>query len=349
MVYNLVRNILFVLDPETAHKFTLNVLHVFLRVPLLKKIFISKRTETVETEFCGLKFPNKLGIAAGFDKNGGHIRDLALLGFGHIEVGTVTPKGQIGNPKPRLFRLPSDKALINRMGFNNDGVDAIVNKLEDYRRNIRTNDPRPVIGGNIGKNKITPNEEAVNDYTACYEKLYPLVDYFVINVSSPNTPNLRALQDKEPLLNIINALSKLRKEKEKEFNELPYRPLLLKIAPDLTEGQLDDVIEIAMESDLDGLIATNTTISREGLTTPEEAVSKIGAGGLSGQPLTHRSQEILQYINDRSGGTIPLIGVGGISSAENAKMRLEAGAGLIQIYTGFIYGGPPLVHELAAI
>lgn len=346
-VYHIIRSALFILPPETAHRLTLFFLHIVLRIPVVNQIFIHRQQKGRSTIFCGLNFPNKTGLAAGFDKNAKHIRDLSLLGFGHIEVGTVTPLAQPGNPKPRLFRLPSDHALINRMGFNNDGVDEMVRNLTAYYNNRMAGDPVPVIGGNIGKNKMTDNEDAVMDYEACYDKLYPLVDYFVINVSSPNTPGLRALQDKEPLLRIILALSEIRSAKQSAYPDLPQRPLFLKIAPDLTSEQLDDVIEIALTTPLDGLIATNTTISRTGLKTPEKRVASMGDGGLSGAPLKEKASNVLHHIVERSGGKVPVIGVGGISSAGEAQERLEAGAGLVQLYTGFIYGGPPLIRKLA--
>lgn len=345
-MYNLIRSILFLLPPESAHKITLKLLHVSLRIPIVRGLFIFRSLKEKSIEFSGITFPNKIGIAAGFDKNAAHIADLAMLGFGHIEVGTVTPLAQPGNDKPRLFRLPQDQGLINRMGFNNDGVDAMVANLKAYYDGLSPKSPRPVIGGNIGKNKVTPNDRAVEDYKICYRKLFNYVDYFVINVSSPNTPNLRELQDKGPLKEIIESLLAIRTELLEEGGN---KPLLLKIAPDLTDSQLDDVIEIAMETGLDGLIATNTTISRDGLKTSENKISSIGPGGLSGAPVRDRSTEVIQTIHDKSEGKIPVIGVGGILSASDAQKKLDAGATLVQVYTGFIYGGPKLVKDLGRL
>jgi dihydroorotate dehydrogenase len=274
-----------------------------------------------------------VGLAAGFDKDAKAFTELSNFGFGFIEIGTLTPKGQAGNDKPRMFRLPQDEALINRMGFNNEGVDAAVLRL-------RKRKPGIIIGGNIGKNKNTPNEEAIDDYVKCFNVLFDHVDYFVVNVSSPNTPNLRALQDKEPLSLILSKLKSLNVIKERP------KPILLKIAPDLSEQQLDDIVDIVRSTGIDGVIATNTTISRSGLKTGKEKVEEAGAGGLSGKPLTKRSLEVVRYLHERSKGAFPIIGVGGIHSEEDAINMIKAGASLVQIYTGFIYEGPGLVKRI---
>jgi dihydroorotate dehydrogenase len=289
-------------------------------------------------QFLGLTFYNPIGLAAGFDKNAKYLSELSSLGFGFIEIGTVTPLPQNGNDKPRLFRLPKDECIINRMGFNNDGLDVIKERLANRPKDL-------IIGGNIGKNKITPNENAKDDYLKCFVGLYVLVDYFVVNVSSPNTPNLRELQDKKPLSEILLALMEERKNFIDKGNI--QKPILLKIAPDLTQSQLDDVIEIVQSTRIDGLVATNTTISRDNLLTDKTEVTQMGAGGLSGKILSQRSTEIVAYIKEKSNNKIPIIGVGGIHSAETAKEKIDAGAGLIQLYTGFIYGGPALIVQLA--
>lgn len=281
----------------------------------------------------GLHFKNPVGLAAGLDKDALVIDELSAFGFGFIEIGTVTPKPQPGNDKPRLFRLKKDQALINRMGFNNSGVKEVAARLRKRKSGI-------IIGGNIGKNKVTPNEEAVNDYLTCFEELHDTVDYFVVNVSSPNTPGLRELQEKEPLKKLLGTLQKENLRKKKP------RPILLKIAPDLTDFQLDDIVEIVKETGIEGIIATNTTIDRSGLHTSDQELEKIGAGGLSGKPLTIRSTEVIRYLYQRSGGSFPIIGVGGIHSPEDALEKLQAGASLIQIYTGFIYEGPGLIKRI---
>ncbi|OWK99192.1 dihydroorotate dehydrogenase (quinone) [Kaistella haifensis DSM 19056] len=327
MYKSLIRPILFKFDPEEVHYFTFSLLKNF---PFFAKIFIPKPIEDkrLECEVFGLKFKNPVGLAAGFDKDAKMFSELSDLGFGFIEVGTLTPKPQDGNPKKRLFRLKEDAAIINRMGFNNGGVDAAVERLK--------NNKNVLIGGNIGKNKITANEDAVNDYIICFEKLFPVVDYFVVNVSSPNTPNLRALQEKEPLTKLLSELQKRNAEKEKQ------KPILLKIAPDLTDEQLLDIIDIVNETKIAGVIATNTTLSREGLVSS----NKDETGGLSGKPLTKRSTEVIRFLSEKSGKAFPIIGVGGIHSAEDALEKLEAGASLIQLYTGFIYEGPQLIHDI---
>lgn len=327
MYKSLIRPILFKFDPEEVHYFTFSLLKNF---PFLAKIFLLKPIEDkrLEREVFGLKFKNPVGLAAGFDKDAKMFSELSDLGFGFIEIGTLTPKPQDGNPKKRLFRLKEDSAIINRMGFNNGGVDAAVERLKS-NKNV-------LIGGNIGKNKITANEDAVNDYIICFEKLFPYVDYFVVNVSSPNTPNLRALQEKEPLTKLLSELQKRNAEKEKQ------KPFLLKIAPDLTDEQLLDIIDIVNETKIAGVIATNTTLSREGLVSS----NKDETGGLSGKPLTKRSTEVIRFLSEKSGKAFPIIGVGGIHSAEDALEKLEAGASLIQLYTGFIYEGPQLIHDI---
>jgi dihydroorotate dehydrogenase len=304
-------------------------------IPWVKAIITKKShsTKDLSKSVFGLDFPNPVGLAAGFDKNAEYLHELPAFGFGFIEIGTVTPKPQDGNEKPRLFRLPKDKALINRMGFNNHGVDAVVERLKRRPKGI-------IIGGNIGKNKVTPNENAVDDYKICFDKLFNYVDYFVVNVSSPNTPNLRALQEKEPLKHILNELMVLNSRKTTQ------KPILLKIAPDLTNEQLLDIVEIVNETQIHGVIATNTTISREALDTENDTIQAIGAGGLSGKPLTNRSTEVIHFLKDKSNGSFPIIGVGGIHSPQDAIDKMNAGADLIQVYTGFIYEGPSLIKRI---
>lgn len=292
------------------------------------------RDEHLKVKALGLEFENPVGLAAGFDKDGKLFEELGHYGFGFIEVGTVTPKPQAGNEKPRLFRLKADQGLINRMGFNNGGVEALVKRLK------KRSNHKLIMGGNIGKNKVTPNEEALNDYLICFDKLFDHVDYFVVNVSSPNTPNLRDLQEKEPLKQILMSLQ------AENFKKVKPKPVLLKIAPDLTDGQLDDIVEIVQESKIDGIIATNTTISRGNLKTPEATVKNIGAGGVSGLPVKERSTEVIRYLNQRSKGKIPIIAVGGIFNASDAREKLEAGAVLVQVYTGFVYEGPGIVKKI---
>lgn len=287
----------------------------------------------LEREVFGLKFKNPVGLAAGFDKNASMYNDLAYCGFGFIEIGTITPKGQPGNDKPRLFRVKADEGIINRMGFNNDGVAEAIKNLKDKKTSL-------LIGGNIGKNKVTSNEDAVNDYVYSFNHLFDYVDYFVVNVSSPNTPNLRELQEKEPLKQLLQAL------KDENNLKASPKPILLKIAPDLTDSQLDDIVEIIDEVKLDGVIATNTTISRDGLITSKNEIDKIGMGGLSGKPVKSRSTEVIRYLHVKSKGSFPIIGVGGIHSAEDAIEKLDAGASLIQLYTGFIYEGPALIKKI---
>lgn len=287
----------------------------------------------LKKQLFGLTFENPVGLAAGLDKDAKVFNELSSLGFGFIEIGTLTPKPQPGNDKPRLFRLPNDNALINRMGFNNEGVDAAAIRLKTKKTNT-------IIGGNIGKNKVTANEDAIKDYEYCFNSLFDVVDYFVVNVSSPNTPNLRELQDKEPLTNLLNHLQNINNAKNKR------KPLLLKIAPDLTDSQLDDIIDIVKSTKIDGIVATNTTIAREPLTYSKPEIEAIGMGGLSGKPLTKRSTEVIKYLKTKSNNAFPVIGVGGIHSPEDAIEKIKAGADLIQLYTGFIYEGPALIKKI---
>lgn len=336
MYQSLIRPLLFWVDPEKIHHVTFRLLQMAQRVPgalaLIRKRYTVKHPALQRTLF-GLTFPNPVGLAAGFDKDAKAIDAFAAFGFGFIEIGTLTPKPQPGNDKPRLFRLPADRALINRMGFNNEGVEAAVARL-------RKRKSRVVVGGNIGKNKATPNERAFEDYHFCLEALYPYVDYFVVNVSSPNTPGLRELQEKEPLKNLLAHVKLLSDSKPKA------KPILLKIAPDLTLSQLDDIVEILKATHTDGVIATNTTISREGLITPVGLVNAVGNGGLSGAPLSDKSNEVIRYLRARLGPGYPIIGVGGIMSATDALEKIKAGADLIQIYTGFVYEGPGFVRRI---
>ena len=336
-MYQFVRSILFRFDAEKVHYFVVGLLQSIVKFPPTKWIFRSMyhvEHPALEREFIGLKFPNPVGLAAGFDKNAKYFNEMESCGFGFIEIGTVTPLAQPGNDLPRLFRLKKDEAILNRMGFNNNGVQEALKHLK-ARKNHQL-----IIGGNIGKNKWTPNEEALNDYVICFEALFDEVDYFAVNVSSPNTPNLRALQDKGPLMELLSTL-----QQKNEAKATP-KPILLKIAPDLTNEQLDEIIEIVQETKIAGLIATNTTISREGLITPSAEVEAIGAGGVSGKPLTQRSTEVIRYIHTKSNGSIPMMAVGGIHTAQDALDKLDAGATLVQLYSGFIYEGPGLIKEI---
>ena len=331
MYKQIIRPILFCFDPEEVHYFTFSLIRFLSKIPgftWLFKFLYEVNDKRLETEVFGLKFKNPVGLAAGFDKDAKLYRELSNFGFGFIEIGTLTPKGQEGNPKKRLFRLKDDSAIINRMGFNNGGVQEAVARLKKNNGVL--------IGGNIGKNKLTPNEEATSDYEICFDALYDYVDYFVVNVSSPNTPNLRALQDKEPLTQLLQTLQNKNTAKPKQ------KPILLKIAPDLTDEQLLDIIDIVKETKIAGVIATNTTISREGLVSD----NKIETGGLSGKPLTNRATEVIRFLSEKSNKAFPIIGVGGIHSAQDAIDKLEAGASLVQLYTGFIYEGPALVKAI---
>ena len=334
ILYNLFRSLVFLLPAEKAHYFTVNLLKLSLKVPfsklLFKKLFCLESPLIQRTVF-GIDFPNPIGLAAGFDKNATCFNEMEYCGFGFVEIGTVTPLAQDGNDKPRLFRLKKDKAIINRMGFNNNGM---AEAVENLKR--KSPGSKLIIGGNIGKNKITSNENAIDDYIVSFKALFEYVDYFVVNVSSPNTPDLRALQEKEPLKKILTALQLVNESYPKK------KPLLLKIAPDLSNEQLDDIIEIMLELKMDGIVATNTTIQRTGLVADDLQVEKIGAGGLSGKPLSQRSTEVIRYIHQKSKGAFPIMGVGGIHSVEDALEKLDAGATLLQIYTGFIYEGPML-------
>ncbi len=334
-MYKLIKPLFFQFDPEKIHYTVTDFLKITQKVwglPNLLKRFFVFEDKRLERNIFGLDFKNPVGLAAGFDKNGEFIEELANFGFGFIEVGTVTPLPQPGNEKPRMFRLPADEALINRMGFNNKGVEVLARKLQSVKRDGL------IIGGNIGKNKNTPNEDAVSDYIKCFDALFDVVDYFVVNVSSPNTPGLRALQEKEPLKNILNTLQQRNKKSDIS------KPILLKIAPDLTNDQLDDIVEIVRETKIAGVIASNTTISRDNLQSSENL--KRETGGLSGKPLTKRSTEVIRYLSQKSNKSFPIIGVGGIHSGKDAKEKLEAGAALVQIYTGFVYEGPGLVKEI---
>ncbi len=337
MYRNVLKPLLFLLPPEKAHTFTLAIFQFLLSLPLIGRLirnYFKEEDSKLERSYLGLKFKNPIGLAAGFDKDGSHHQTLAALGFGFVEVGTVTPRGQAGNPQPRLFRLAKDEALINRMGFNNLGVEALVENLKGQRPEGL------IVGGIIGKNKDTPNEKADRDYMYCFEKLFPWVDYFVVNVSSPNTPNLRALQEKKPLTEL---LLRLQAHNQKQSNP---KPILLKIAPDLSFSQLDDIVEIVKLTRIAGVIATNTTISREQLSEKASAIEQMGPGGLSGKPLEQRSNEIISYLHQSSGGSLFIIGVGGVNSPQAAIAKLKAGASLVQIYTGLIYEGPTLVKRI---
>lgn len=334
-MYQFIKPIFFKFAPETMHHFVTGALRIANKIPgvasVQQKIF-HVNNPLLEKEVFGLKFKNPVGLGAGFDKNASYVKELENFGFGFIEIGTVTPKPQPGNDMPRMFRLIPDKGLINRMGFNNQGAEVAAQNLRQLKKSGL------IIGGNIGKNKVTPNEDAVNDYIKCFDALFDVVDYFVVNVSSPNTPNLRALQEKEPLKKILNALQ------SRNNKDGISRPVLLKIAPDLTDDQLDDIIEIVTETKIAGVIATNTTISRENLSSDAALVNETG--GLSGKPLTKRSTEVIRYLSQKSGKSFPIIGVGGIHTAEDAIEKLEAGADLLQVYTGFIYEGPAIVNNI---
>ena len=336
MYKSIIRPILFKYDAEKVHHFSFKAIKTLFKFPFVKSIFkgmYQVNDVRLERKVFGLTFKNPVGIAAGFDKDARIIDELACMGFGFIEIGTLTPVGQEGNPKPRLFRLPEDQAVVNRMGFNNEGVENAIQRLKS-----RTTDV--LVGGNIGKNKVTPNEQAFEDYEKCFEALYEYVDYFVVNVSSPNTPGLRELQDREPLTKLLLGLKVLNNQKKVQ------KPILLKIAPDLTEGQLDDIVHVVNDSKIDGIIATNTTISRENLKTQKSVVEALGMGGVSGKPLTQHSTEVIRYLSKKFNGQVPIIGVGGIMTAQDALDKLEAGASLVQVYSGFIYEGPNLVKQI---
>ena len=356
-MYKILRSILFLFSPEWVHYFSMNGLKLLGTIGF--KRIIAKRykpTGSHQHTLFNIQFSNPVGLGAGFDKNARYLNELESLGFGFVEIGTVTPKPQAGNDKPRLFRLPKDKALINRMGFNNDGVKVVAERLKEWGESqeprvssqeltaansrLTTNNSRLIIGGNIGKNKVTPNEYAWKDYEICFRELHPYVDYFVVNVSSPNTPGLRELQEKESLRKILSHLQTIN------ATQTNPKPLLLKIAPDLTIEQIDDVIDLSLEIKLDGLVATNTTISREKLQTTNHQLQTIGAGGLSGLPLKQRSTAVVKYIYERTKGKIPVIASGGIFTGEDAKEKINAGASLVQVWTGFIYEGPGIVKKI---
>ncbi len=336
MYKSILKPLFFLKKPEDAHHFTFDLTKLTFNLPIVQALVKSSfqlNDVRLEQEVFGLKFKNQVGLAAGFDKDAKLIDEMAMLGFGFIEIGTLTPKPQEGNPQPRLFRLPQDEALINRMGFNNGGVLEAVKRLKKRKSDV-------IIGGNIGKNKNTPNENAVDDYLFCLEALHDYVDYFAVNVSSPNTPNLRDLQEKEPLKALLQAIKSANDLKAKP------KPILLKIAPDLTDGQLDDIVEIVLTTGIDGVIATNTTIDRSQLTTDPKEVQAIGAGGVSGKVLGSRSTQVIRYLSQKSEKAFPIIGVGGIYSAADAIEKLEAGASLIQVYSGMVYEGPGLIKKI---
>ena len=334
--YETIKKIMFNFEPETAHhiaEYGLKALPYcrFINNYMVEQNFTNH--EMLKQKVFGTTFRNPIGLGAGFDKNATMIKAMPAMGFGYTEIGTMTPKAQPGNPQPRMFRLINDSGLINRMGFNNAGLDAMIVKLKNKKTNV-------IIGGNIGKNKVTPNEEATSDYEKGFEALFPYVDYFVVNVSSPNTPNLRELQDKKPLTELLSKLMELNNAKESQ------KPILLKIAPDLTDSQLDDIVEIVKNTKIAGVVATNTTISREGLSYPKDHIDNIGAGGLSGKPLTKRSTEVVKYIIDKSNNSFPVIAAGGVMTPEDAIEKLKVGASLVQIFTGFIYNGPGFAKQI---
>lgn len=335
-MYAKLKPLIFRFQPEMAHELTMKMLQISCSIPglswCLKRWFLVD-SKLLEVEVAGLKFPNSVGLAAGFDKDARWLNEMATLGFGFVEIGTITPVSQSGNPKPRLFRLPADEGIINRMGFNNGGMDEAVERLKRRPKGL-------LVGGNIGKNKVTPNEDATSDYEKCFQALHPHVDYFVVNVSSPNTPGLRDLQEKEPLAKLLSALVRQNTSKTVQ------RPIFLKIAPDLTNEQLDDIIELVSETRISGVIATNTTIERSGLKTSRLEVEAIGAGGLSGAPLRERSTEVIRYLHTRSDGAFPIIGVGGICSPQDAIEKLDAGAALLQVYSGLVFAGPGLIKKI---
>ena len=343
-MYSLLRKILFCFPPEQAHHISMNLLKTGCSFASIKKIIEKQfcvNDESLEKKLFGLTFKNPVGLGAGFDKNALYLNELQTLGFGFVEIGTVTPKPQNGNEKPRLFRLTKDKALINRMGFNNEGVDVIKKRLMQWN-NIKhqtSNIKHIVVGGNLGKNKITENADAWKDYNICFNELFDVVDYFVVNVSSPNTPGLRELQDKEMLRKILFELQNINKSKNYA------KPLLLKIAPDLTTSQLDDIVALTNEVNLDGLVIANTTISRGNLLTDKAEIEKIANGGLSGKPLKKKSDEVLKYIHKQTPQT-PIIASGGIFNGQDATDKLDAGASLVQVWTGFIYEGPSIVKNI---
>ncbi len=335
--YKNTRKLLFLFNPEFIHSLIFKIIKIISFIPFntyIYRLLYNFQDSKLERNVFGIRFKNPVGLAAGFDKDAKLFEELSDFGFGFIEIGTVTPLPQDGNSKPRLFRLKKDNAIINRMGFNNNGLELVIARLR------RRKNKNIIIGGNIGKNKLTTNKDAVKDYEICFEKLFPFVDYFVVNVSSPNTPGLRELQDEKPLTVLLNRLQELNNLKKER------KPIILKIAPDLTLKQLDTIITIIYNTKIDGIIATNTTINRDNLKTKKDILKNIGSGGLSGAPLKDKSTEIIAYINKKSKGSIPIIGVGGIHSPEDAIEKLKAGASLIQLYTGFVYEGPSLIKKI---
>ena len=332
----IIRSILFLFDPEKVHHFSFSSIKFLSKIPFVSNILRSMylvSDSRLETEVFGLKFRNPVGIAAGFDKDALLIDELETLGFGFVEIGTLTPKPQDGNPKPRLFRLKEDEAIINRMGFNNRGVNSAVERLKKRKSNI-------IVGGNIGKGNDTDSEVSKPDYLYSFDKLYDYVDYFVVNISCPNVGNITKLQDKDFLMDLFTDLKNEAKSRAK------VKPILVKVAPYAPEGQLDDIIEIIRVTGIDGVVATNTTVSRDNLSTDWRKVTKIGNGGLSGKPVKDQSTEVIRYLSKKSNKAFPIIGVGGIASAKDAQEKLDAGASLVQVYTGFVYNGPTLVKNI---
>ena len=333
MYKKLLKPILFCIDPERVHEITFFFINLIFKIPLVSSLIskiYSLKNPILETEVFGIKFPNPIGLAAGFDKNAKLYNEFSNFGFGFIEIGTVTPLPQEGNPKKRLFRLVNDEAIINRMGFNNTGVEEVIKRLK-YNKGV-------IVGGNIGKNKITDFNNSIKDYLICFEKLYPYVHYFAVNVSSPNTEKLRDLQQKDLLKNLLEAI-------QKKNNSYSFpKPVLLKIGPDLSHDQLIDVIEVIAETSLDGIIATNTTLSRDNLSSSENLVNQ--KGGLSGKPISKKSTNIIKFLHEKSNGSIPIIGVGGIMNPDDAIEKIKAGATLIQLYSGFVYSGPSIVKKI---
>ncbi len=336
MYKSIIRPIFFLFDPEKIHYFTFSLIHFLCKIPLVSSIFrglYQVNDKKLERNLFGLTFKNPVGLAAGFDKNAVLYNELANFGFGFIEIGTVTPKGQEGNPKKRLFRLKDDQGIINRMGFNNEGLQAAIHQLKKNKGKV-------IIGGNIGKNTQTPSENYTRDYKECFKGLHPYVDYFVLNVSCPNVGSHAKLNDKEYLVELITECQNLNNKEEKQ------KPILLKIAPDLNNQQLDEIIELVAETKIDGVIASNTSTSRNNLKVTPERLQEIGNGGISGQPIKHQSTKVIQYLADNSNKSFPIIGVGGVHSEQDALDKIAAGADLVQIYTGFIYEGPGLVKRI---
>ena len=335
-MYKRLKPLIFLFSPEAAHEWTMRLLTLACAIPGVAWILRRHYTVTdkrLEVSIAGLTFPNPVGLAAGFDKDARWLKEMRTLGFGFVEIGTVTPIPQKGNPRPRLFRLPADRGVINRMGFNNGGMVQAAAKLRRRPQGL-------LVGGNIGKNKTTPNASADLDYLKSFQSLHAHVDYFVVNVSSPNTPGLRELQSKEPLTQLLQLLMN-------ENATMPTsRPIFLKIAPDLSDSELDDIIDLVQETGIAGVIATNTTISREGLQMDEARVQEMGPGGLSGAPVRERSTEVIRYLHTKSGGSFPIIGVGGICSGVDAQEKLDAGASLVQVYSGLIFEGPGLIRRI---